>query len=364
MFDIDFFMKVKPLKDKIVQGAFVPADGEELIGEFERLRSSRPYVFNVETTNHCNMRCVMCPRTALMTRKLDIMDFDLFLDIISQIKPIPQDRIEAFNSFVKTTYGLEADHRHEDAFYFYVVATHLILHGYGEPLLDPHIVSRVAACTQRRIPTYFSCVPANIKLDQISALMDAGLGILKFSLDGLTDDEQQSIRGARCNFEEAHRRILEVIELKERHGYATRIVIQRIELSSDDGPAGSNERFREIWKNQPVFAYVKSQDNRWYYENDSTIENRSHYERQYCEYPFSSLTVMADGSVVPCTQDYNAEMTLGNAGRASLADIWNSQEYSQLRARHITGAFPPHYKCTRRCDQKLVCDRITGLVHA
>ena len=93
-----------------------------------------------------------------------------------------------------------------------------------------------------------------------------------------------------------------------------------------------------------VFAYVKSQDNRWYFEVDETMTNFSHYSKQYCEYPWTSTTVMADGSVVPCTQDCNCEMAQGNVKEESLADIWNGENYNNLRHWHITGNFPKGHK--------------------
>ena len=77
----------------------------------------------------------------------------------------------------------------------------------------------------------------------------------------------------------------------------------------------------ELWKDQPVFSYIKSQDNRWYMEEDESLECKNHYEKQYCEYPFTSMTVMADGSVVPFTQDYGCEMKLGNANDLTLEVI-------------------------------------------
>ena len=35
----------------------------------ESFRSREPVVYNIETTNACNMRCAMCPRTTMMTRQ-------------------------------------------------------------------------------------------------------------------------------------------------------------------------------------------------------------------------------------------------------------------------------------------------------
>ena len=110
--------------------------------------------------------------------------------------------------------------------------------------------------------------------------------------------------------------------------------------------------FMELWKGQDVFAYVKSQDNRWLLEQDDEMVNHSHYETQYCEYPWTSLTVMADGSVVPCTQDYDTEMIFGNVKENSLEEIWNGEAYKKFRRINITGEYPPGHKCFERCDQK------------
>ena len=68
MFDIDFFQSVTTLKKKIVAGDFFISAADEIEKELDALRTKKPKVFNIETTNYCNMKCIMCPRTDLMTR--------------------------------------------------------------------------------------------------------------------------------------------------------------------------------------------------------------------------------------------------------------------------------------------------------
>ena len=46
-----------------------------------------PKIYNLETTNHCPYKCIMCPRTYDMTRPLGHMDFELFKDIVDQLRP-------------------------------------------------------------------------------------------------------------------------------------------------------------------------------------------------------------------------------------------------------------------------------------
>ena len=124
-----------------------------------------------------------------------------------------------------------------------------------------------------------------------------------------------------------------------------------IELNENVGNREMQMEFMDMWKELDVYAYVKSQDNRWYYEEDQEKTNKSHYAQQYCEYPWSSMTVMAYGDVVPCTQDYYCEMKLGNVKEQSLEQIWNGTKYNLLREWHLKGNFPEHHKCANRCDQ-------------
>lgn len=360
MYDIDFFERAHGLKDDILAGKFMPEDAGRLFEAFEALRKPEPYVFNVETTNYCNMRCIMCPRTTLMTRKNQWIDGPLFENVLDQMTPHDPARLEAFWKFIEQRYGISDDTRTEDGFYFHVVAKSLILHGYGEPLLDKFVVERVAACSQRGIPTYFSCVPANIDLEKIEDLFKAGLGVLKFSVDALDDAEQKRIRGNRNDFTKSFENIKNVIELKKQGGYQTKIVVTLIALGAANDDLETQRAFMKLFEPMGVFHYVKSQDNRWYFEQDDELRNKSHYVSQYCEFPWTSMTVMANGKIVPCTQDFDAEMVMGDAASQNLKDIWNGAAYQDFRLWHLTGNFPKGCKCNERCDLPKVYQRLAG----
>lgn len=360
MYDIDFFLRASDLKHQILFGSLGSEDASYLFDEFEKLRNGKPYVFNIETTNYCNMRCIMCPRTTLMTRKNVWIDDDLYTKVLDQITPHDPESLEAFLRTIEAKYNIDDKTQTEDGFYFNVVSRCLILHGYGEPMLDKFIVDRVKACTQRDIPTYFSCVPANINLERVEALMQNGLSVLKFSVDALDDVQAQRIRGKRNNFEDAFENLLQVIELRNAGKYDTKIVVTLIALGTASDDLLLQKNFMELFDQYDVFNYVKSQDNRWYFEEDENLENKSHYLREYCEYPWTSMTVMANGEAVPCTQDFDAEMSFGNIANSSLEEIWNSKEYQEFRRAHFTGNFPKGSKCNERCDLPKVYQVLHG----
>jgi len=354
MFDIKFFQNTKELKQKIVNYNHTKKDTQTILQELTVLKNKRPKVFNVETSNHCNMRCIMCPRTTAMTRKVQTMNDEDFEKVIKQIRPHTQEEMRDFLTFVEEEYGINELSRSENAFYFYMSAKCLTLHGYGEPLIDPNITARVALCKQYNIPTYFSCVPANINVEKIVQLMQAGLDVIKFSIDSLDDIEAKEIRGKHNNYTQAYEKIQEILKQRKELRLQTVVVCTMLELSTDESSLAKQKKFLEIFDNQDIFAYVKSLDNRWYNDLDEALQNKSHYASQYCEFPWTSLTIMSNGDVVPCTQDYDNEMIFGNIKENSLEDIWNSKKYEEFRSWHVDGNFPAGNKCNERCDIKKI----------
>ena len=352
MIDINFFKKSSDLKKKITQNLISQSESDDIIAELDKLRSKNPFIYNIETTNYCNMKCVMCPRTMFMTRKNIWIDDKLFEKLTGKVKKHDEKDLNNFWNWLEKDYHYSPNEVSENGFYFSVVSRCLVLHGFGEPFLDKKLIERLQICKDKNIPTYFSCTPATMTVEKAKRAMDAGLTVLKFSLDALDEIKIQKIRGKRANFKEAVDKILELIKYKKEQKLKTILVPCMIDLSTDEKDPEMHKDFLNFWKDKDVFAYIKSQDNRWLYENDENLKNRSHYKDQYCEYPWLSLTVMADGNVVPCTQVSNNELVMGNVNDNTLEEIWNGEKYKKFREMHVTGKFTKNHKCNNKCDMK------------
>ena len=352
MYDINFFQKSFPLKKNIVEGKLSTSNVDDIFAELDHLRRKNPIIYNIETTNYCNMKCVMCPRTMFMTRKNIWIDDEIFESLVSRINRHDDDKLEKFWQWLKEEYNQDVNEVSENGFYFSIVSHHLVLHGFGEPFLDKKLIKRIEFCSKNNIPTYFSCTPATMTVDKAKKAMDAGLGVLKFSLDAMSDEKIREIRGKRANYGDSIDKILELLEYKKINNLKTTLVPCMIDLASETTDQDMHRNFLEFWKDKDVFAYIKSQDNRWLYENNPELKSKSHYATQYCEYPWLSVSIMADGNVVPCTQISNNELVLGNIKENSLEEIWNGEKYKELRKMHITGKFPKNHKCNTKCDMK------------
>ena len=134
MIDIEFYMKVGELKKRLKAGEqFSEA---ELKGLLESYRSPNPVAYNIETTNACNMRCEMCPRTTMMTRSVETMTPELFKKVIDQLSPFSQEQLARWEDFAESYYGVPRNGMSENHFFLYKIPRVIVLHGYGDPLLD------------------------------------------------------------------------------------------------------------------------------------------------------------------------------------------------------------------------------------
>ena len=56
MYDINFYKKSYPLKQDITEGKLSLKEVQNIEKELENLRNKAPTIFNIETTNYCNMK--------------------------------------------------------------------------------------------------------------------------------------------------------------------------------------------------------------------------------------------------------------------------------------------------------------------
>lgn len=347
MFDIEFYMKVYDLKKRLMNGEKM--DREFLVDKLESYRSHEPVVYNIETTNACNMRCEMCPRTTIMTRPIETMKPELFKKVIDQLKPFTSDQLARWEDFVVQNYGIRKNEMNENHYFLYVIPRVIVLHGYGDPLLDKSMPQYVKWMTERGLESYFSCNPANINMDRTIETFENGLGYVKYSIESVDDLRHKEVRGQASNFTESYKNILKLLDLKAQRNYKTTIVITMINLNKP-WQRDEFERLQEAFKGMDVYVYLKSQDQMWYEDNKQ--QTQSIHWLEFCQFPWSSMTIKSNGESAECVEDFNNEIILGNAATESLADIWNGEKYKAFRNDHFD--LRPGIKCTEQCDMNLI----------
>lgn len=313
----------------------------------------QPYVYNIETTNACPMRCKMCPRTTLMQRPVSTMPMSLFRKIVKQLAPHSPQDWAAWESWCAARFGIKpGDKPSENHFFLHVIPKVIQLHGYGEPLVDKILPERIGELTESGLQSYFSCNPSVLAEMNLLEHMRNGLDFVKFSIESTDDSRFQSIRGAKANFTESYKSIKSLLAERDRKCYATQVVITMLDLGEADRD-WEFKKLKEAFKDLPVYMYLKSEDTQWL-RKEGKHQNKSIHWSNRCLHPWVSMTILANGTVGACMETYdNDEFDLGDAKRTSLFDIWNGKKYRSFRESHLTGLGLPS-KCSSRCDMPMV----------
>lgn len=365
MYDINFYMKIHEL------GILKQFSKKELQVIFEKYRSKYPVIYNIETTNACNMRCKMCPRTIKMTRPIKQLNSIITNNIIGQLKPHDPDLWKKWEEFCTNVYNIGPnDGPSENHFFLHIIPKVIQLHGYGDPLLDKNLPNIVRLLTKYGFESYFSCNPANIDIEKTVKMMELGLNYIKYSFESVDDIKSKDIRGNAANFTDAYEKTLEILKIKKEKKLNTTIVITMIDINGVD-QIEEFEKLKLAFKKEDVYIYLKSEDQQWFRSDKQLHEYLNKHGREIpksekhqtlsihwteiCKHPWMSMTIKSDGLAVMCMEDYNNEIILGDAKIDSLYDIWNGQLYDNFRKDHFN--LTKNIKCTEECDMPKVGDQ-------
>ncbi|MBA4369597.1 MAG: hypothetical protein C0403_18385 [Desulfobacterium sp.] len=271
----------------------------------------------VEPTNHCNLKCVMCPQAGKITREKGYMEFSLFQKIVDESKDFLKS-MQLFHS--------------------------------GEPFLHPRIFDMISAAASKNIYTLINTNGTLLDENKAGAVLDSGLHSISFSFDSFHKETYESVRvGANYektlqNMERLLKRkaqknlkwpktIIEIVEMLDTRPHIDCFIQQAKNMGFDDV---------RVWK----FHNWTDADEVADQHNPFSINTGSFYP---CEYPFFLMAVYWDASVAPCCIDYNGSYPLGNVIESSLQSIWNGSQARQLRGSMRTRMTPKTRLC-RDCS--------------
>jgi MoaA/NifB/PqqE/SkfB family radical SAM enzyme len=262
-----------------------------------------PTRINLELTNHCNQRCVLCPRQEF-TRPLGFMERAVYERVVREC----------------------AAH-----------ATRLWLHFLGEPLLHRGLVSMIrfakeAGVCEVGLSTNAVALHGRLADDLIAS----GLDRLECSLDADDRAGYLAMRG-RDHFE----RVKENVEgfLARKQALGSERPVTSIQFMRTPAVEASLDRLVEAWR--PLLGardFVMTIEPAGF-GGAIAVPPREGEARPACPWLFSSMMVLQDGTVTMCGADWDAHAPLGNVRDSSIAEIWNGKELAYRRRAHLEGRF-------------------------
>lgn len=284
--------------------------------------SFKPDRFYIESTNVCNLDCIMCPiGLHVDTRKKGFMEWDLYKSIVDEIKGF---------------------------------ATTCTLHAWGEPLLHPRIFDMIAYAHEAGLWTETSTNLTKLDEDAADKIIDAGLSQIYLSLDGVTKETYEKVR-RKADFENSVQNVehflsriqernanivtnLQIIRLKETHEEVQKFVDRwgdstatRISIKELDTWGDQVERISEL-------AVTKQ---------DLEVARAVNQQRRPCGNLWYHCHIHWDGTIVSCSRDYDATYPMENV-KDGVIKAWHGDRMQAIRRMHVEGDFcaPACQRCT------------------
>jgi MoaA/NifB/PqqE/SkfB family radical SAM enzyme len=311
--------------------------------------SSRPTVVDglprslyLEATNRCDSKCQTCIRT------------------FETLEPPADLTLDHVRGIVEQFPGLDR----------------VVLHGIGEPLLNPQIFEIVAHLKTRVATVLFNSDAIGLTAARATRLLECGLDEYRVSMDAATRETYRRLRGvdrfervtanvarlialqreraratprvslwftaSRANIEELPAFVALASELGVAEVYVQRLVFNGLGLATEANALHGRLREREqaLLAQAEELATVRGLTMRasGLATPLASLQGAS-APRPWsgCQRPWTLAYVTANGNVLPCcispwvARDYGA-LILGNARADSFETIWNGERYQRFRA--------------------------------
>ena len=309
-----------------------------------------PHELYLETTNRCNLACTTCPQHFGMPEEsadLTLHQVQVILDQTPGIKRV-------------------------------------VLHGIGEPLLNPQLPEIVQDIKRRGAYALFNTNGLLLRGRLVEPLIRSGLDELRVSVDSAQPETYKAIRGVD-GLERIFENVKQFTEAKAALGYSTpRVslwitgmktnVLELPELVRRAAGIGITEVYLQrlvysgrgnataeqaLWHRAPQAELdAVAEAGRLAEELGVTLRGSgeanaqelvSEYEEDVtyhdCRRPWSLMYVTANGNVLPCcispfTEAPYEDIKLGNVFDVTLEEVWNGPLYRKWRER-MNSSEPP-----------------------
>lgn len=268
---------------------------------------SFPRFIDIEMTNTCNFRCLMCPTgNHSMTRTSGFMSEEVFDRILEQTTP------------------------HKTPLRFIM---------WGEPTLHPKLIEYISQAHANGIMTHLNTNGSKLDREYIELLIDAGLDSIKFSFQGVDRKSYEEMRNTDF-FEE----LLDVIKLfrdirgnRERpYMHVSSSITYETREQVQEFKTRMSELVDEISLGRTVFHNADLNAVRLRpaeFEMLKTLKDQESVVREHPECPevFDKMSIDWNGTVLACCDDPDNEMALGSIMNHTLEELWHSDQLQYYR---------------------------------
>lgn len=209
----------------------------------------------------------------------------------------------------------------------------------GEPAMRKDLpefikLSKDCGIMETMINTNGNCSFARLK-----GCIDAGIDKLIFSIDAHSKETYSQIR-IRGDYDIVRNNVESCLKYISEENSKTKVKVQFVQT-----PVNQHETddFVSYWKDLGAEVRTSICMPRGGKDNSLTIGCSG--DRQYCGFPNQRLTILYDGTVLPCCAMIDREYVVGDANTESLFSIWNGDKMNKIRSELLSKNYSFLDKC-------------------
>jgi len=277
---------------------------------------STPMTLFVDPTNLCNYKCTFCPtgdRALIKStgRWQGLMSLETYNKVI--------DGLKEFDKPLKV----------------------LRLYKDGEPFLNPDFAEMVRIASASGVADFIDTTTNGtyLQLDRVVPAIEAGLGRLNISVNGLSDEMFMDLARVKVEWQKYKKTIRTLYKYKGDCEISIKIVGDKLsdeqkqyfyDCFGDYADRVFIENLAPCW---PVYDIEKRAD----VVITEGIYQQEISRTEVCPYIFYSMAVNPDGQVSLCFLDWARNLIIGDLRTQSLKEIWEGEEMLKRRLQHLEG---------------------------
>ncbi len=224
----------------------------------------------------------------------------------------------------------------------------IVLGGFGEPLLHPDFEKALQLCREANIFGLAVRTNGIAMNEEVSrAMCDMDVDVVQVLLDANDAEGYRSVHGVDA-WDEVTRNMEVLNQIRQSTTQVNPIIAASLTKAHET--IGAMESFYDRWLSFSGWAVIEGYSHHADLLEDRRVMSMAPPQRRPCRQLRERCTVLADGRVVGCDQDFQGRYVLGDLNRQSLTEIWQGPQMTALREAHRAGEYSIHPMC-EKCDE-------------
>lgn len=261
---------------------------------------SFPLLVIVESTNICNLSCIMCP-SSIQSRERGVMSFDIWKKIVDEV----------------------AEKSPESTIWPAIMGESLTI---GGPFLE-----MLEYSYKKGVKVVLNTNAVLFTDELIDKILSFNLQEIIVGIDAVTSDTYNEIRRGG----DFKRVVNNVLELLKRNTGKTRITVQFIEQETN---SAETEDFKKFWLSKGANVKIRPQLGWGAGVKAPNLVLRQDERIGRCPWLIRTVSIHWNGRVVQCDADWDQKYVAGDLSVNTLEEIWNG-ELAKRRQKHHDNDF-------------------------